>query len=70
MRVIFVSVINVNESQTMYSQSDYVKILMGFQTDDIIDELLNTFTQRYQEGLETRMRESSFTFDHVDLLEY
>ena len=70
MRVIFLSIINVNVSQTMYSQSDNVKTMMGIETDDIIDALINTFTERYQEGLETKMRGSSFTFDHIDLLEY
>ena len=70
MRVIFLSIINANETQTMYSQSDNVTIMIGIVTDDIINELINTFTKRYQEGLETKMRGSSFTFDHIDLLEY
>ena len=70
MRVIFISMINVNQTQMMYSQSDNVTIMIGIETDDIIDELIDTFTTRYQEGLETRMKESSFTFDHIDLLEY
>ena len=70
MRVIFLSIINANETQTMYSQSDNVTIMIGIETDDLINELINTFTKRYQEGLETKMRGSSFTFDHIDLLEY
>ena len=44
--------------------------MIGIETDDIINELINTFTKRYQERLETKMRGSSFTFDHIDLLEY
>ena len=46
----------------MYSKSANVTIMIGIETDDI--------TKRYQEGLETKMRGSSFTFDHIDLLEY
>ena len=70
MTVIFLSIINANETQTMYSQSDNVTIMIGIETDDIINELINTFTKRYQEGLETKMRGSSFIFDHIDLLEH
>ena len=37
---------------------------------DIIDELLKSFLQKYQEGLEESMRGSEFIFDSVDLLYY
>ena len=43
--------------------------MSGIETEDI-NELLNTFHKRYQEGLETKMRGSSFTFQCIDLLEY
>ena len=70
MRVIFVSFTNANETREMYSKRDNVKIMSGIETEDIINELVNTFHKRYQEGLETKMRGSSFTFDRIDLLEY
>ena len=54
----------------MYSQSGSVTIMICIETDDIINELIDTFTKRYQEGLEPKMRGSSFPFDHIDLLEY
>ena len=44
--------------------------MSGNETDDAINELFNTFHKKYQEGLETKMRGSSFTFERVDLLEY
>ena len=69
-RIIFLSLINDNKTQTMYLQSDNVTIMIGIETDDIINELISTFTRRYQDGLETKMKGSSFTFDHIDLLEY
>ena len=67
---IFVSFTNANETHEMYSKSDNVKIMSGIETKDIINELFNTFRKRYQEGLETKMKGSSFTFACVDLLEY
>ena len=62
MRVIFVSFTNANETREMYSKSDNVKIMSGIETEDIINELVSIFHKRYQEGLETKMKGSSFTF--------
>ena len=70
MRVIFVSFTDSNETLNMYVKSDNIEIMRGAETNDVIDELLSTFHKRYQEGLETKMRGSSFTFDSIDLLEY
>ena len=42
---------------------------MGSETDDIITELIDSFLQRYQKGLEESERNTSnFIFDSVDLL--
>ena len=62
MTVIFLSIINANETQTMYSQIDNVIIMIGIETDDIINELINTFTKRYQEGLEKKNERKQFYF--------
>ena len=70
MRVIFDSFTDVSKTRKMYTKSDNILIMNGIETEYIINELINTFNKRYQEGLETKMRGSSFTFDHVDLLEY
>ena len=70
MKVTFVSFTDNDKKQIMYTKSDNVNIIQGYATDDIIDELFNTFKQRYQSGLETRMVGSSFTFDHIDHLDY
>ena len=66
----FASLTDVSETRKMYTKSDNILIMKGTETEDIIKELINTFNKRCQEGLETKMRGSSFTFDHVDLLEY
>ena len=42
---------------------------MGSETDDIITELIDSFLQRYQKGLEESERNTgNFIFDSVDLL--
>ena len=59
------------EIRTMNSKRDNVKIVMGIETDDIINELFKSFFKKYQEGLETKMREgSNFVFESVNLLYY
>ena len=45
-------------------------VMMGSETDEIIEELFRSFLQKYQEGLEESMRGSEFIFDSVDALYY
>ena len=54
----------------MNSKSDNVKTMTGIETDDIINELFESFFKKYQEGLETKMKGSNFVFESVDLLYY
>ena len=70
MRIIFVSFTDANKTHEMYSKSDNITFTKSAETEDIANELFNTFRKRYQEGLETKMRGSSFTFERIDLLEY
>ena len=44
------------------------EIMMGNETDEIIEELCESLLQKYQEGLEESMRGSEFIRDSVDLL--
>ena len=70
MQIIFFSFTDANETREMHTKSDNITIMRGVENEDIINELFNTFRKRYQEGLETKMRGSSFTFERIDLLEY
>ena len=70
MRIIFVSFTDASETLEMHTKSDNIAIMRGAENEDIIYELFNTFRKRYREGLETKMRGSSFTFELIDLLEY
>ena len=69
MQVSFISPIN-EETDIMHSKSDNVEIMRGRSTNDILNRLIETFKQRYQEGLETRMRGSNYVFNQVKPLEY
>ena len=69
MPVSFISPIN-EETDIMHSKSDNVEIMSGRSTSDILNMLIETFKQRYQEGLETGMRGRNYVFNHVRLLEY
>ena len=56
------------ETRTMHTKSRNIEIMMGSETNDIIEELSESFLQNYQERLEESMKGSEFIFDSVDLL--
>ena len=62
MRIIFISFIDKNETQVMHTKSDNIEIMNGTDTSDAINKLIDSFTKRYQEGLETKMKGSSYIF--------
>ena len=65
-----ISFIDKNETQVMHTKSDNVEIMNGIDTSDAINKPINSFMKRYQEGLETKMKGSSYIFERIDLLEY
>ena len=70
MSINFISSKDSHETRNMHTKSDNIEIMMGSETDDIIDELFKSILKKYQEGLEESMREIEFIFDGVDLLYY
>ena len=70
MTIIFISFIDKNETQVILTKSDNVEIMNGTDTSDAINKLISSFMKRYQEGLETKMKGSSYIFERIDLLEY
>ena len=71
MQITFISSLGTREFCIMHSKSANAEIMSGIETDDIINELFESFLKRYQEGLETKMKEgSNFVFESVDLLYY
>ena len=43
-----ISFVDNTESQIMHSKSDNVEIMSGYDTDNVINMLIDTFTKRYQ----------------------
>ena len=68
MAINFISSKHSGETRTMHAKSNNVEIMMGSETNEIIEKLFKSFLQRYQEGLEKSMRGSEFIFDSVDAL--
>ena len=54
--------LDTGEIRTMDSKSKNIEILMGNETDDIINELFESFKQTYQEGLEKKNGERRVCF--------
>ena len=69
-KIVFVSFIDKNETQVMHTKSDNIEIMNGIDTRDVINEVIDWFMKRYQEGLETKMKGSRYIFEYIDLLEY
>ena len=59
-----------DETRVMHTKSDTEEIMIGSDTSDVIKELFKSFLQRYQEGLQEKMKGSDFEFDGVNLLYY
>ena len=58
----FVSSKDSDEICIMRTKSNNIEIMMGNETDEII-ELFESLLQKYQEGLEESMKGSDFVFD-------
>ena len=52
MAINFISSKDFDETRTMHTKSDNIEIMMGSETDEIIEEIFQSLLQRYQEGLE------------------
>ena len=48
------------ETHIMYSPSDNIQVIIGIETNKIIEDLFDSFLQRYQKGSEESMRQSQF----------
>ena len=66
----FFSSIDSEEIRTMHSKSDKIEIIMGSETNENIENLFDSFLQRFQKGLEESMKGSEFVFDGVNSLYY
>ena len=70
MKTSFCSSKDSKETRTMYSHSNNLEVIIGIETNKIIENLSDSFLERYQKDLEESMRGSEFVFDNVDSLYY
>ena len=70
MSINFISSKDSDETRNLHTKINNIEIMMGNETDEIIDELFETFSQNYQKDLEESTRGSKLNFDRVDLLYY
>ena len=60
MQINFISSLDPGEIRTMDSKSKNIEILMGSKADDIINDLFESFLERYQDKLEEKMKDRKF----------
>ena len=70
MQINFISSRDSDETRTMHTKSHNIEIMMGNETDKIIEKLSESLLQNYQKNLEESMRGSEFVPDSIDLLYY
>ena len=70
MAINFFSSKDSEKIRTMHSKSDNIEILIGNETGEIIEDLFDSFLQRYQKDLEESMKGSEYIDDNVDSLYY
>ena len=59
-----------NETRIMYKKSINAEIMIGSDTNEVIEDPFKSLLQGYQENLEEKMKGSEFAFDGVNSLYY
>ena len=59
-----------DETRIMHTKSNNIDIMIGSDTNEVVENLFRSLLQRYQENLEEKMRGSEFIFDGINLLHY
>ena len=59
-----------NETRIMYTKSINAEIMIGSDTNEVIEDPFKSLLQGYQENLEEKMKGSEFAFDGVNSLYY
>ena len=70
MRISFIYFKDSKETRTMYTKSRNIEIMMGNETNDIIEEFHESLLQKYKKDLKETMTGSEFVRDSNDLLYY
>ena len=67
MQINFISSKDSEETCTMHTKSHNIEIMMGNETDEIIEKHFESLLQNYQKSLEESIRGSEFVFHSIDL---
>ena len=59
-----------DETRIMHTKINNIDIMIGSDTNEVVENLFRSLLQRYQENLEEKMRGSEFIFDGINLLHY
>ena len=59
-----------DERRIMYSRSIPEEIMSGSETEEIMEKLIRSLLQRYQDNLQNKMKGSNFIFNGVNYLFY
>ena len=70
MSIDFISSKDFDETRNTHTKSDNIEIIMGRETNDIIEELCESLLQNYHNNLEEPTRGSEFVPGVIDLLYY
>ena len=70
MSINFISSKDSDEIRNMHTKSDSIEIIIGSETNDVIEELRESILQNYHNNLEESMKGSESVQDSVDLLYY
>ena len=68
MRINFISLKDSKETRNTHTKSRNTEVMLGNETNDIIEELLKSLLQSYKKDLKELMRGSEFVPDSIDLL--
>ena len=68
MRINFISLKDSKEIRNTHTKSRNAEIMLGNETNDIIEELPKSLLQSYKKDLKELMRGSEFVPDSIDLL--
>ena len=66
----FISSKDSDETRNLHTKSNNIEIMMGNETDEIIEKKFGSLLQNYHKDLEESLKVSEFNFDGVDLLYY
>ena len=66
----FISSKDFDETRNLHTKSNNIEIMMGNETDEIIEKKFESLLQNYHKDLEESLKVSEFNFDGVDLLYY